>query len=270
MKLWKSLSATFVCALHHPRLWLLQFFGNAVIAVVFMLWLQIPDAYWWELFFQAVIILILLIATLLLHGGTLNYYSDIAEGKDAGLKAAFKNGLKHLPAFAISVVILYLLFLFVRKLDYQYELPGYLRSEMPAWLRRHISEANMDNLYEFFAFVVRWIVVPALVLPLCLLCARIGFRGFISLRPWWKIIRSLAFWIVLALAALIGVYCAGKILDWRLNPNTATLREEKVWLAFRLPIVYLLGLFSWLWVCCMVVRASTQPDPPAGSQKVAA
>lgn len=271
MKLWKSLSATFVCALHHPHLWLLQFFGNVVIAVTFMLWLQIPDAYWWELFFQAVMILIVAAATLLLHCGTLNYYSDISEGKNAELKPAFKNALKHLPAFAISVALLCVLFYFADDLrDYQFQFPGYLRSEFPAWLRRHISEASMDNLYDGFAFIIRWIVVPALVLPICLLCARVGFRAFIGFRPWWKIIRSLAFWIVLVLAVLIGVYCTGKILDWRLNPNTATLREEKVWLAFRLPIVYLLGLFSWLWLCCVVVRASTQPDPPAASQKVAA
>lgn len=270
MKLWKSLSATFISVFHHPRLWLLQFFGNAVIIAIFMLWLHIPDAYWWQLFFQAVIALALLIGALLLHGGTLNYYSDITEGKDAGLKAAFKNALRHLPAFAISVAILYVVFLFVRKLDYQYELPGYLRSEMPAWLRRLISEPAMDNLYEAFAFIIRWVVVPALILPLCLLCARMGFRGFISFRPWWKIIRSLAFWIVLILAVLLGVYCTGKIMDWLLNPKSASLGAEKVWLVFRLFVVYLLVLFSWLWVCCMIVRARPQPDPPAASEKAAA
>ncbi|HEY6249920.1 MAG TPA: hypothetical protein VI685_08150 [Candidatus Angelobacter sp.] len=271
MKLWKSLSATFVAALHHPRLWLLQFFGNAVIIVSFILWLHIPDAYWWELFFQAVILLALLVAALLLHAGTLDYYSDVYGGKDAGLKPAFKNAFKHLLALAVSVVVFCVLLYFVNKLeDYQFQFPGYLRSELPAWLRRHISEPAMDHLYEGFIFIVRWIVVPGLVLPLCLLTTRIGFRGFIKFRSWWRAVRNLAFWIVLIVAAIVGVYCVGKIMHWLLDPKTATLTGEKIWLAFRMFVAYLLALFSWLWVCCIMSRPHPQPDPPVASQKAAA
>lgn len=272
MKLWKSLSATFISALHHPLLWLLQLLGNALIILIFLLWLRIPDAYWWELFFQVVVALLIVVGALWLHGGTLNYYSDVSSDVKAGLGEAFKKTLRHLPAFAVSVLVFGVLFYFARKLDnYQYEFPGYLRSEFPAWLRRHISEPTMDNLYEGFVFIVRWIVVPGLVLPLGLLCARAGFRGFLQFGAWWRVVRSLAFWIVLIVAAIIGIYCTGKILDWKLNPKTATLGGEKIWLGFRLVVIYLLALFSWLWVCCMTVRACFRPEPPpVASQKVAA
>lgn len=274
MKLWKSLSATFISAFHHPRLWLLQFLGNALIILIFLLWLRIPDAYWWQLFFQALIAIVLVAGSLLLHGGTLDYYSDLGNDPKAGLGTAFKKALtwKRLLALLLSVVVFCVLFYIARKLnDYQYQLPGYLRSEFPAWLRRNISEPAMDNLYAGFVFVVRWIVVPALVLPLCLLCATVGFGGFIRFREWWRTFRSLGFWIVLVLAAVIGIYCTGKILDWKLDPKTATLGGEKIWLGFRLVVIYLLALFSWLWVCCMMVRARRQPDPPpAESQKAAA
>jgi hypothetical protein len=271
VKLWKSLSTTFLSTLRHPRLWLLQFFGNAAILLGFAGYLNIPDSYWWQLFFQVVILLVLLVAALLLHGGTLNYYSDVCDGKNARLEPAMKSALKHLPAFAISIVVLGTLLWLAFKLNhYQYELPGYLRSEMPAWMRRHISEPAMDNLYAGFVFLVFWVVVPGLILPLCLLCARIGFRAFLSPGSWWRAVRSLAFWIVLIVAALIGVYCVEKIAYWLLDPKTATLREEQVWLAFRLVVVYILMLFSWLWVCCMMARARSNPDPPAASQKAAA
>ena len=271
MKLWKSLSATFVATFRHPLLWLLQFAGNVVIYLIFILWLHIPDAAWWQLLFQAVIVLALLVGALLLHGGTLNYYLDIWDDPKAGLGIAFKKALKHMLAFLVSVAVFAVLFYLARKLnEYQYELPGYLRSEFPAWLRRMISEPAIDNLYGGFVFIVRWIVVPALALPLCLLCVTLGFGGFLRFRVWWRTVRSLAFWIVLTLAAVIGIYCTGKILDWKLDPKTATLGGEKVWLGFRLLVIYLLALFSWLWVCCMMVRARLRPDPPAESQKKAA
>jgi hypothetical protein len=46
--------------------------------------------------------------------------------------------------------------------------------------------------------------------------------------------------------------------------------KEGIWLGFRLFIAYLLALFSWLWVCCMLARARFRPDPPAASQRAAA
>lgn len=271
MKLWKSLSATFVSAFHHPRVWLLQFFGNAILALIFVWWLHIDVDTGWNVFLNVLVGLVFLAGALLLQGATLNYYHDFYEEKNAGLVPAFKNAVKHLPAFAISVAVLSFLFYLAGKLDnYQYEFPGYLRSEFPAWLRRHISEPAMDNLYDGFVFIVRWIVVPGLILPLCLACARIGFRGFIRLGVWWRAVRNLAFWIVLITAALIGIYCTGKILHWTLDPKTATLTGEKIWLAFRMLVAYLMLLFGWLWVCRTLARARPQPDPPAASQKAAA
>ena len=82
MNFWKSLSTSFVSALRHPRLWLLQFFGNAIIALVFVAWLNFPDAHWWQLVFTVIVALLLIVSFLVLHGGTLNYCS---EGNRAGL-----------------------------------------------------------------------------------------------------------------------------------------------------------------------------------------
>ena len=271
MTLWNSLRSTFVSALHHPRLWLLQFLGNVAIVLTFSAWLHIDVATWWQVFLNFLVGLLVIIAALLLHSATLNYFVDLYQNKTASLGPAFKNAMKHLPAFAIWTAILYFLLQFVSKLDnYQYELPGYLRSEFPAWLRRHVTENAMDDLYVGFVAFLRWVLVPGLLLPLGLLCANIGFGGFLKLRAWWSAVRNLAYWIVLFAAALIGIYCNTKLMSWTLNPGTATLTGEKVWLAFRLLVAYLLALFSWLWVCSMLARARFQPDPPEASQKAAA
>lgn len=265
MKLWRSLSATFVSAFRHPRLWLVQFFGNAVIALLFTLWLNFAETIWWFIL-QILVALVIVVGALLLHGGTMNYYLELVGEQKATLIGAFKKGLKHLPAFAVWAIVLFVLLYFAGKLEeYQYEFPGYLRSEFPAWLRRHISEQGMDNFYAGFVAFLYWTVIPGVLLPLGLSCASQGFRGFVMFRSWWRALRNLAYWIVLILAGLIAVYCNSKLMDWKLNPNTATLSGEKVWLGFRLLVVYLLGLFSWFWVCSMLARARPQPDPPAAS-----
>jgi hypothetical protein len=271
MTFWNDLRSTLVSAIHHPRLWIVQFVGNALILVIFALWLHIPDAHWWQLLFQFLIIVALAVGLLVLHGGTLNYFADVDKDKAAGLATPFRQALKHLPAFLIFVVIFYFILHLVGKLDdYQYQVPGYLRSEFPAFLRRLISEEGMDNFYLFCVAALRWVIVPGLLLPLGLVCAQLGFRGFASFRIWERTIRKVAYWVVMIVAALIGAYLTDKILGWTLNPDTATLGAEKTWLAFRLLVAYLLALFSWLWVCAMLGHASRPPEPPAASQRAAA
>lgn len=271
MTLWKSLSASFLSALRQPRLWLVQFFGNVVLFLVFIWWLNIPPSNGFNVFLNVIVAMFFIVAFLLLHGGTLNYFSDLSENMVVSFGAAFKKALKHLPAFAISVALFCVLLWLVLKLDnYLYSFPGYLRSEFPAWLRRLISENALDNIYAGFIYVLCWVFLPGLLLPFGLLCADKGFRGVVMLGAWQRTVRNWAYWIVLILAALIGVYCTGKIMGWLLDPRTASLTGEKVWLSFRMFVAYLLALLSWFWVCSMLARARPHPEPPAESQKAAA
>src|SRR5262249_29595556 len=91
-----------------------------------------------------------------------------------------------------------------------------------------------------------WVVLPGVALPFGLFAASRGFRGLIAFRDWWRTIWNLAYWIALVAAAVIGVYCSGKIMEGELNPQTATLAGEKASLSFRLLFAYLLVIFSWL------------------------
>ena len=272
MKIWYSLSATLLSACRYPWIWLLQFVGNIVLAVIAALWFQIGVGTSWSLLFQLLIAVFVIMGMLLLQSGTLNYFSNLADNKAVKLVPTFKNALRHLLAFALWTAIFCMLFYFLEKLgDYQSQFAGYLRSEFPAWLRRHISEPAMDNSYAGFVGFLKWVVLPGLLLPFGLLSATIGFRGLIMFRSWWRAVRNLAYWIVLIVAAIIGVYCTGKIVSqWRLDPKTATLGGEEVFVVFRFLFAYLLALFSWFWVCAMLARARPQPDPPAASQKAAA
>jgi hypothetical protein len=242
-----------------------------VIALTFAGWLNYLDvATGFSVFLTIFVGLILVLAVLWLFGGTLNYFTDADADPHAGMAKPFKKALKHLPALLIFGAIYWCILWLLGKLDdYQYAFPGYLRSEFPAWLRRHISEPAMDDFYLGFLGFLRWVVVPGLLLPLGLLCAGLGFRGFISFRSWGGILRRLAYWMVLIVAAILGVYVNSKILHWPPNPDTSLARQE-VWFGLRLFVAYFLAVLSWLWVCAMLAYSARRPDPPAASQKAAA
>lgn len=255
MARWSSLTDALVLAVRNWRLWLLQWFGNAVIFLCFIGWLRLPDAHWWQVFFGLVLAVLAAAAALVLHGGTLNYFHDVHQDRTARLLPAFRKAVRHLPALIVWALIFFSLRWLIGQLDqYDTSFPGYLRSEFPAWLRRMISEPALDNVYSLLVWLLEWVALPGLLLPLGLSCAGQGFRGFIAFAEWVRPLRSLVYWLVLIVAAVLGVYCVGVIMGWRLDPKTATLAGEETSLVFRLLFAYLLGIFAWLLTGSMLGR----------------
>jgi hypothetical protein len=83
------------------------------------------------------------------------------------------------------------------------------------------------------------------------------------LRDWSKTVRSIAYWIVLAAAAVIGVWLVQLIMDWKLDPNTSSLRAEEASFVTRQLVAYLLGLFAWFLACSMLGRTRAVRQPGA-------
>lgn len=253
MARWNSLKEGLVLAVTNWRLWVLQFFANAAIFLAFLGWLRFPDAHWWQLVLQLFLVLLIAVAVVVLHGGTLNYFESAHQDKMARLSPALSKALKHAAAIAVCALVLHFLQHLIGHLDaYQQTFPGYLRSEFPAWLRRMISEPALDNTYVFLVSVLGWVALPGLLLPFALFAAGRGFRGLIAFGDWRRTIANLPYWLVLAVSAVLGVYCTGKIMDWKLDPKTATLAAEETSLVFRVFFAYLLALFAWLLTCSVL------------------
>ena len=267
MARWSPLRDALVVALKNWRLWLLQLFGNAVIFLAFVWWLRLPDAHWWQVFFSFLLIAATVAATLVLHGGTLGYLQAVHLDRGANLPAGLKAALRHLPALFLWAVIFFALRWLIGELDaYSTSLPGYLRSEFPAWLRRLISEPALDSTYSGLLWLLRWIVLPGLTLPFALSSAALGFRGLIAFADWKRAVGSLVYWLTLLVAAILGVWCVDAIMGWRLDPKTATLSAEEASLVFRLVLAYWLVIFAWLLTGSMLGRRVAGSSGQSGAQ----
>jgi hypothetical protein len=255
MARWSLLKDGLVLAVNNWRLWLVHFVGNAAVFLAFVWWLRISDAHWWNLLFSSLLIVAIVAATLLLHGGTLNYFQRAHQDKTTKLSPAFKTALKHLAAIFVWALVFFLLRYWIERLErYDFTLPGYLRSEFPAWLRRMISESRLDSIYSGLVSILRWVVLPGLLLPFALFSADKGFRGLVAFAAWRRTLRKLIYWVALVMAVILGVWCVQAIMGWKLDPKTSTLGSEKASLVFRLLFAYLLGLFSWLLTCSVLGR----------------
>ncbi|HEV2964175.1 MAG TPA: hypothetical protein VG649_20270 [Candidatus Angelobacter sp.] len=257
---WDSLRGVFVPSFTNLRVWLLQFFGGIVIALALIGFLRTGETSG-QLILACLLILVAVVGWLTLDGSTFNYYLDQQRTQTSLLKPALIRALKHILPLAILAGIFFLLRLVVDRLDdYHYSVPGYLRSEFPAWLRRNMSEARVQNLYDLFVFFIRWIILPVLLLPLASLCADRGFRGFFALRTWARMFRNRSFWGVVIVASFLGILIPTSILAWKLDPKTATATSEGIFLGFRLLLVYLLVLGAWLMVSSMLARTRLRAE----------
>ena len=165
---------------------------------------------------------------------------------------------------------MYLLWRSADRLDgYQSTLPAYLRSMMPALLRRHISRAAVSGVYAAVIFLVRWIIYPALLLPFAAAVAHSGFRGFGrgSLVTWCAL-RSGWYWFSIAAAAVAGVLLTTGLVVWRPfthDASVTSVTHESASMVIRLSVAYLIGLASWL-ATCSVVGEKLQAAVRAGGQ----
>jgi len=255
-----------VGTLRGRRLWLVQFFANPLLAALFAVWLLIPVANKWYVVLNVFVALVIVILAMVLHGGTLNYFQDRDRDEAAPLKSSFGRALRHVLAIAVCIGVFYLLWRLMDRVDaYSDSLPAYLRSTMPVFLRRHITLAFLQSTYRWIAFVVRWLVIPGLILPFAMATADVGFRGFwrAGFAGWSRAVWCLAYWFLLAAAVAAGVLAAPAIFGWTPNFATSTFRYETVSLVIRAICAYELALWAWLLACYAVTRASSEHHDPA-------
>lgn len=248
-------------------IWLIQFLGNIALFVLFVLWLWIPEAHFWQVAASVLCAVGLLCGALVLHGGTLDYFRDRAADGQACLGAAFGRAFRHVAAFAIWLFIAYVLWIQFSHLDaFSEQIPTFLRSEFPVWLRRLITLNALENAYAAGQFVLQWIVAVGLLLPPALQTANLGFRGFgrKGFAAWGRTIARLDYWIVVAIAAVFGVWAANWDLSWRPTGPNATPNMETVSLVLRLLLAYLLMIASWLTTCSMLGACAARSGDSGG------
>jgi hypothetical protein len=255
-------------SLRSGRIWLLQFFMNPILLGLFAAWLLIPEARIWQLALNVLLAVVIAATALVLHAGTLNYFSDQCREEAATITTAFGRALRHFASIAMFAIVFYVVWSVAGGLERYHEtIPTYFRSTLPASIRGHVSLGALTSIFGALVFLLQWVVVPGLLLPLALLSADQGFRGFgrVGWKSWRTTIASIHYWWILALAAFLGVYGSQTILGWRPSTESPTFAGETANLIFRLLLAYGIGLFSWMVACSLIGRRGGSAQSVAGN-----
>lgn len=249
------------------RVWVLQFAGNSLLFVIFIGWLLLPVASDLHLVLNGAIVILLGATALVLHGGTLNFYSEQNRSERPLVRSAFRRAVRNIFAIAAGAALLFVLWTLLDSTEsLQIALPFHVRSLLPEFVRMHVELWWFQISLEGIVFAIRWVIIPGLILPLLLEAANVGFRAFG--KAGWAVLRSsvkrAGYWLVLLLAAFAGCLAPAALLDWTPEFKNPTVILEAVSLMARLSAAYILSVASWLLVCSIVGRFS-RPAIVAGS-----
>src|SRR5260370_36076219 len=95
-------------SLRSGRLWLVQFFVNPILAGLFAAWLLIPEAKIWQLGLSVLLVAVIAAAALVLHAGTLNYFSDQFREQSAAVTTSVGRAMRHFAAILVCALFVLL------------------------------------------------------------------------------------------------------------------------------------------------------------------
>jgi hypothetical protein len=256
----------FIRSFRNWRVWLIQFVANLALFGLFAAWLLIPVARSWQLAVNILVPLIFAAGVLVLNGGTMLSFGEEDETATPALHFLFLRALRNvLPLLIVALALYYGWHLTDKAASYQETFPPYLRSVLPALLRRHITLASLESIFTGVIFVARWILVPGVLLPLFMHSARRGFSvfGWTTISSWVKSLASISYWALLAIAAIVGVLGPVWLMNAKPDFKTSTYSWEMTSVIVRFSIAYLLGIAAWMETCSLVGTQAVRSALPA-------
>jgi hypothetical protein len=213
----------------------LQFAGTALLILVGILWTRLPEKHIWQVALSLLLPLLLAASALALQAGTVRALAD-----DDGKRV-------HLVWVAVSlmfwIVVVWIAWVLLDSCDGRIaSWASYLNSQAPAHLRaRLLTFEHIYNGLRRLEWILRWIVVPAKVIPYVAASAQWGYK-----LPWRRVLRLLwnwQWWLAVVLISLLAVWLPG----WLFTGNPHGAVSAQVWrIGLKLFASYLLGIAGWL------------------------
>jgi len=186
--------------------------ANALLLWLGYEWLGVGESTIPRLLWSAAFALAILSMVCWLHGATFAYFR---MADDSRLTAAFRAALQHLPPLllaAIGVMVLYALLAWWA--DYSPQPALKLASYFTLKFRKPVKPAAVMRAFNIALWLVRWVLLPLVLLPMASGIAAHGWRGFAEVG--W---RGRA-WLLAPVFLLAGLWLPFVLLGWvpRMGP----------------------------------------------------
>jgi hypothetical protein len=234
-----------------------QFAGIALLILAGLAWTRLPDKHVWQVALSLLVPLLLAIAALALQAGTLR---SLADNGGKRVKLLWGANTLLLGVALLWVALLWVCWAVLNWYDGQIpQWAGFLNSQVPSHARATLFTYDHIRFGLTLAeWLLRWVVVPAKILPYAMASAQFGLR-----LPWRRVLRLLRnwrWWLGVLLAALVAVALPGRFFAG--EPSGSV--HAQVWLVvLKLVAAYVLAVGSWVLLLGRLAVLFDRQQPPA-------
>ena len=235
-----------------------QFWVTLLLVLVGLAWTRLPDKHAWQVMLALLVPLLLIIAMLVLQAGIMRALTSV-DGKRVKL-------LLGAATLVVWAAVVWACWLILDWCDDQIPVwAGYLNSQASAHARaRLLTYEHLQRWFTLAEWVLRWIIVPAKVIPYAMSSTQWGWR--IPLRRVLRLLWNWRWWPAVVLAALIGVALPGRFFIG--VPQGAVAHQVGI-VFLKLAGAYLLAIVSWVlllaWAAVLFARTQRGAKPPDDS-----
>jgi hypothetical protein len=221
---------------------LLQFLANALLLWLAYEWLAMAESTPLRLLVSAIAALAILAGASWLHGAA---FASFRSGAEPGVAPALRTALRHLlPLVAMAMAAIAIYAFLAWWAGYSVTPAAKLASWLTLEFRKPVRPATVLRCFNAVLWMVRWVLLPADLLPLFSGVAARGWRGFreFGWRRYSRIYR-----LEVPLLTLCAVWLPFRLLDW--VPRVSGFTMEMASFVVRVGVGYL------LFVCAAMLLA---------------
>lgn len=214
--------------------------GNALLLYLGYRWLSMSESDGLHLLGSAAVLVIFILGVAWLHGTALTHFN---RATTLSFRAAALRTLRHLlPLFVLAVAAIIIYALLAWWHDSFRHNAFVIGSYSTMKLRKPVPPSAVERGFHVFIWILRWIIVPVIFLPLAAGAALEGWRGirWRSLAPG----RRVLYWIEVCILLLVAIWVPLRLIDW--IPHIDSFRGQFASLAARMGIGYLLFVAALL------------------------
>jgi hypothetical protein len=212
--------------------------GNALLLWVGYYWLGLGESRAPALVWSAAVALALVLGACWLHGAAFVWFADPKPRMRTVFSTALRRILPLLAAVAAALLVYWL-----AKLAADAAAAGSFKlgSWLTLKLRKPVRPSSMVRACNILFWIMRWMVLPVLLLPMVAGVAACGWRGF---GDFGAMVRRRLYWIEVPLLLVAAFWAPMQVYSW--TPHVGGFRMEMTSFVLRLTAAYCLSLSAWL------------------------
>lgn len=219
---------------------LLHLVGNAALLWLGYYWLGVGESTVPRVVWSLMVALVIVCGAAWLHGAALAYFR---EGDRSTLKPALVDALRHLvPLFVLGLIVLLIYGLLAFWQDYSAKPAFKIASYLTLKLRKPLKPATVLAVFNGVLWVVRWLLLPVLLLPVAADVTAKGWR--MNPAEAWKRALAWRYWIEVLVLMILAIWAPLKLIAW--VPGVGGFKMQMTSFVVRLAIAYLLFVAGWL------------------------